>query len=272
MIQVGDPQEANAICQVFCSNRTEPLLIGSVKSNMGHAEPASGLCSIAKVRDMKPLGNINSMIQILLSIERRQIPPNLHFETPNQYIPGLVDGRLKVVTEPTPIHDGAIIGINSFGFGGSNTHVVLKVTDHLAKEHPKPSFPKILTYSGRTKEAISNVFDNVEKHMDNTHLQSLLANQANMPAKDCPYRGYMIMYRDGEGPLKDIQKVSQMKKDREIYSKFQVSITEPRPVYFIYSGMGSQWPGMAQKLMCIPLFDNSLRESSKVFQLRIRYY
>lgn len=81
--KVGDPQEANAICSVFCSNREadRPLLIGSVKSNMGHAEPASGVCSLAKV---------------LLSIERHRIPPNLHFKNPNQYIPGLLDGRLKV--------------------------------------------------------------------------------------------------------------------------------------------------------------------------------
>ncbi|CAI4233223.1 unnamed protein product [Auanema sp. JU1783] len=235
--KVGDPQEANAICQVFCSNRKQPLLIGSVKSNMGHAEPASGLCSIAK---------------ILLSIERRRIPPNLHFETPNQYIPGLTDGRLKVVTEPTEIHDGAIIGINSFGFGGSNTHVVLKVADHQAQDYPKPSIPKIITYSGRTNEAINSVFENVEKNADNTYLQALLSNQAGMPPKDCPFRGYMLLYRNGDAPaLKDIQKVS---------------ITESRPVYFIYSGMGSQWPGMAQKLMCIPMFDESLRASSKCLE------
>lgn len=127
--KVGDPQEANAICQVFCSNRTEPLLIGSVKSNMGHAEPASGVCSLAK---------------ILLSIERQMIPPNLHYNTPNQYIPGLVDGRLKVVTEPTPLA-GGIIGVNSFGFGGSNTHVILRAADHTVAPIPQHPFPKLVT-------------------------------------------------------------------------------------------------------------------------------
>lgn len=48
--KVGDPQEANAVCEVFCRDRTTPLLIGSVKSNMGHAEPSSGLASVAKVQ------------------------------------------------------------------------------------------------------------------------------------------------------------------------------------------------------------------------------
>lgn len=79
--QVGDPQEVNSIAEVFCKDRTSPLLIGSVKSNMGHSEPASGLCSIAK---------------ILVAMESGVIPQNLHFQSPNTDIPALLDGRLKV--------------------------------------------------------------------------------------------------------------------------------------------------------------------------------
>ncbi|CAJ0579052.1 unnamed protein product, partial [Mesorhabditis spiculigera] len=230
--KVGDPQEANAITQIFCSNRETPLLIGSVKSNMGHAEPASGLCSVAK---------------ILLSVSRGLIPPNLHYRSPNQYIPGLSDGRLQVVTEPTPLESG-VIGVNSFGFGGSNTHVILKVADHEAKPLPAPEFTKVLCYSGRTQDAVNHVFENVEAHAGDYYLQQLLANQANLPPKDTPFRGYMLLNRKGElPPIKDVQKVS---------------ITEPRPVYFIYSGMGSQWPGMAQDLMAIPVFNESLLKCS----------
>lgn len=47
--QAGDPQEVGALAEVFCPRRTTPLLVGSVKSNMGHSEPASGLCSVVKV-------------------------------------------------------------------------------------------------------------------------------------------------------------------------------------------------------------------------------
>ncbi|CAI5456722.1 unnamed protein product [Caenorhabditis angaria] len=234
--KVGDPQEANAICQVFCSNRTNPLLIGSVKSNMGHAEPASGVCSLAK---------------ILMSIERQTLPPNLHYNTPNQYIPGLVDGRLKVVTEPTPL-PGGIIGVNSFGFGGSNTHVILRAADHVAPALTAPSFPKIVTYPGRTQDAVESIFENIENNKDDQYLQALLANQSNLPAKDLPFRGYMLINRENnQVALKNITKVP---------------ITEPRPIYFVYSGMGSQWPGMAMKLMKIPLFDESIRASSKTLE------
>lgn len=79
--KVGDPQEVNSIAELFCKNRKTPLLIGSVKSNMGHSEPASGLCSLAKV---------------LIAMENGLIPTNLHYQNPNMDIPALSDGRLKV--------------------------------------------------------------------------------------------------------------------------------------------------------------------------------
>uniref|UniRef100_A0AC35TUX3 Carrier domain-containing protein n=1 Tax=Rhabditophanes sp. KR3021 TaxID=114890 RepID=A0AC35TUX3_9BILA len=237
--KVGDPQEANAICSVFCSDRPadKPLLIGSVKSNMGHAEPASGICSITKV---------------ILAIENREIPPNLHFNEPNPYIPGLTDGRLKVVSERTPF-TGGYIGINSFGFGGSNTHVILKAGDFTQKEASKPlTFPKIVLYSGRTQESLNTIFKNVDEHKNNEHFHSLLANQAHLSPKDTPYRGFMLLNREGpQEQLIDIQKVQ---------------VNDPRPIWFIYSGMGSQWPGMAQGLMKIPYCDDSLRKSSKCLE------
>lgn len=78
---IGDPQEVNAITDMFCKCRTDPLLIGSVKSNMGHAEASSGMASIAKV---------------LIAMETGVIPANLHFKHPNTDIPALLDGRIKV--------------------------------------------------------------------------------------------------------------------------------------------------------------------------------
>jgi len=80
-MQVGDPEELAALDQVFCKGRQTPLLIGSVKSNMGHSETASGLCSITKV---------------LIAMEHGLIPPNLHFSNPRQDVEGLLAGRFKV--------------------------------------------------------------------------------------------------------------------------------------------------------------------------------
>lgn len=106
--KVGDPQEVNSICDFFCKDRKTPLLIGSVKSNMGHSEPASGVCSIAK---------------ILIAMEAGVIPGNLHYKNANPDLYGIMDGRMKVVDRNME-WNGGIIGLNSFGFGGANAHVI----------------------------------------------------------------------------------------------------------------------------------------------------
>ncbi len=110
----GDAQELRAIESVFGRDRSaeSPLLIGSVKSNLGHCEGASGIAGLIKV---------------LLSMEHGQLPPNLHFDAPNPSSPGLVAGRMRVVTEPTQ-WDGGRVAISSFGFGGTNAVAILEGT------------------------------------------------------------------------------------------------------------------------------------------------
>jgi len=81
-MQVGDPEELAALDKIFCKGRQTPLLIGSVKSNMGHSEPVSGLCSVVKV---------------LTAMEHGHIPPNLHFSNPRQNVESLLAGRFKVL-------------------------------------------------------------------------------------------------------------------------------------------------------------------------------
>ena len=80
---LGDPEELEAISRVFCQDkkREKPLLIGSVKSNMGHGEAAAGLCSIAKA---------------VISIQEGIIPPNLHFNKPKPEQAHLFDGSMEV--------------------------------------------------------------------------------------------------------------------------------------------------------------------------------
>ena len=77
-------------------------------------------------------------------MEEKQLPPNLHFNTPNPDIPALVDGRLKVVTERTP-WNGGCVAINSFGFGGANVHVILKSFEKTDKVHA-PVLKVLLSY------------------------------------------------------------------------------------------------------------------------------
>lgn len=101
---VGDPEECKALDNIFCKNRTDPLLVGSVKSNIGHTESSSGACSIIKV---------------ILAFESGKVAPNINFEKVRTSIPPLAEKRMIVCTEPTPLK-GDKIAVNSFGFGGAN--------------------------------------------------------------------------------------------------------------------------------------------------------
>ena len=118
---------------------------------------------------------------MIIAIQRGIIPPNLHFNEPNEYIEALTDGSLKVVTEPTPFVMGSYVGVNSFGFGGSNTHILLKAPDKEDRETgtmKAPSFPKLILYSGRTKEGVENVLSHVQINAEDQHLHQFLAYQA----------------------------------------------------------------------------------------------
>jgi fatty acid synthase len=85
-LQVGDLEELKAITLAFCKDRKTLLLIGSVKSNIGHTEGASGLCSIIKV---------------IIGMETGFIPPNLHYNNPREGVESLMSGQLKVNIDNT---------------------------------------------------------------------------------------------------------------------------------------------------------------------------
>lgn len=113
--RLGDPIEATAIGNVLgrAAERTTPLLIGSVKTNIGHLEAAAGIAGLVKTT---------------LAIQNREIPPNLHFETPNPLI-AWEDLQLTVprTRTPWPVNEHPPrAGVSSFGFGGTNCHVVLE--------------------------------------------------------------------------------------------------------------------------------------------------
>lgn len=226
--KVGDPQEVNSIANFFCKNRKEPLLIGSVKSNMGHSEPASGLCSIAK---------------IVIGMEHGLIPANLHFKSPNPDIPALLDGRLKVVSKHEPFHGGCV-AVNSFGFGGANAHVILRSNPKPKTTWPPGPLPRLVTVSGRTEDAVNHFLDKLEANKNDEELLALVdeVHRNNIPGH--AHRGYALL---GEG--NQVREVSQ-------------APNEKRPIWYVFAGMGSQWPGMAKDLMKIEAFHNSINKSA----------
>ncbi|XP_055692304.1 fatty acid synthase-like [Lutzomyia longipalpis] len=220
---VGDPEEVNAICEVFCNNRKTPLPIGSVKSNMGHSEPASGVCSVAK---------------ILIAMEEGILPGNLHYSKPNPKIPALIDGRIEVLVESTP-WNGGIVSVNNFGFGGSNAHVILK-SNPKVKISRKDELPRLVVVSGRTSEAVNTLLTDIETHAQDEEYLALIneVHSKNIPLHN--YRGYAVVNKDES--LSDVVEM----------------LDANRPIWFVYTGMGSQWAHMAKDLMQIDVFRKSL--------------
>jgi acyl transferase domain-containing protein/NADPH:quinone reductase-like Zn-dependent oxidoreductase/short-subunit dehydrogenase/acyl carrier protein len=122
--QAGDPVETWAIGHAVAHGRAARLPIGSVKTNIGHLEPASGMAGLLKA---------------MLVLERGALPPSLHFNTPNPNI-DFAGLNLRVTTrlEPLPLHPGAVVGVNSFGFGGTNATVMLGAAPEPVPAPPQP--------------------------------------------------------------------------------------------------------------------------------------
>jgi acyl transferase domain-containing protein/thioesterase domain-containing protein/acyl carrier protein len=128
---VGDPIEARALGAALGHARAQPCLMGSVKTNIGHLEAASGVASLIKVA---------------LILKHRAIPPTLHFNTPNPNI-DFAALHLRVVQElqPFPRNGGSMLaGINSFGFGGANAHVILEGPPTLPRPKRNSGCPRSL--------------------------------------------------------------------------------------------------------------------------------
>src|SRR5204863_5815197 len=110
---LGDPIEVKAIASVLgnATERTQPLLIGSVKTNLGHLETAAGIAGLMKV---------------VLSLQHGAIPPHLHFKSPSPHIPWS-EIPVTVPTAVVPWLRGGtrrIAGVSSFGISGTNAHVL----------------------------------------------------------------------------------------------------------------------------------------------------
>ena len=112
---LGDPIEMEAVGKVLCQGRPKerPLLVGSVKTNIGHLEAAAGIASLIKV---------------VLSLQHGEIPPHLHFRAPSPYINwDELPVRIPTTAIPWPASDGPrLAGVSSFGMSGTNAHVLVQ--------------------------------------------------------------------------------------------------------------------------------------------------
>jgi 3-oxoacyl-(acyl-carrier-protein) synthase/acyl carrier protein len=120
--KIGDPIEMSAILNTIAKERPDTCYVGSVKSNIGHLESAAGIAGLIKA---------------VVALNHGVIPPNLHFRQPNQHI-DFAANPVEVVVEATPIDRQANVGVSSFGFGGSNAHLILRGAETAMRKEIEP--------------------------------------------------------------------------------------------------------------------------------------
>jgi acyl transferase domain-containing protein/acyl carrier protein len=150
---LGDPIEVNALGAVF-AKRSRPLLIGSVKSNIGHSEAAAGVACLIKT---------------VLAIHYREIPPHLNLRNPNPYI-AWDELPVKVVTERMAWPEGKrIAGVSSFGLSGTNAHVIVEEAPPAVDVSAPEPTRYLLCISAKTPAALAELVQRYRSYLAGTH-------------------------------------------------------------------------------------------------------
>lgn len=239
---IGDPIEASAIGQVYGAARTTPLPIGSVKANLGHLEAASGMAGLIKT---------------VLALKNRALPPALHLTTPNPHIDfsGLNLALLHEYTVLGKAQDAPLIaGVNSFGFGGANAHILLQesmpgVARQGAAGAPAADAELPLVLSARTEPALRALAKNYAQVLAGASPPSIydiayaaafrrerLEKRLALRASDAATAAELLLrYAEGESSSSS----SIVQED---------ALPPGAGVAFVYSGNGSQWAGMGRAL------------------------
>ncbi|CAA0107127.1 Phthiocerol synthesis polyketide synthase type I PpsA [Mycolicibacterium vanbaalenii] len=256
---LGDPIEARALGTVLGRGRTAdaPLLIGAIKSNLGHTEAAAGIAGFAKT---------------VLALQHGRLPANLGYETPNPHIP-FDKLRLKVVAEPTdwaPTGRPRRAGVSSFGFGGTNAHIVLEqapapVSEPAVVDADEPSMTTLVV-SGKTPQRIAATAATLAEWMAGPGASATLPQIAHALNH---HRGRQAKFatvcaRDRDSALAGLQALAAGQSAPGVVGPHDGSC---RPgTVFVYSGQGSQWAGMGRQLLVDePAFAAAVAELEPTF-------
>ncbi|MFB1296307.1 type I polyketide synthase [Mycobacterium sp. pW049] len=247
---LGDPIEAQAAGEVLGAGREpgQPLLIGSAKTNIGHLEAAAGIAGVIKV---------------ILSLEHETLPKHLHFENPSPHIPW---DRLpvEVVTETTPWERNGrsrVAGVSSFGFAGTNAHVILEeAPEAVAPEpaEPLPSTFNIVPLSARTPAALVHLAGEYRSWL-NAHPDATLADlsyTAGAGRAHLEHRAALVVdSRDAA-----VELLGALADDRPAPGLVRGETHDVPKTAWLFTGQGSQYPGMARELFDTePVFAETLQ-------------
>ncbi|MGB6246717.1 type I polyketide synthase, partial [Gordonia sp. (in: high G+C Gram-positive bacteria)] len=214
---LGDPIEVRALSTVFGEVTTPWCALGSIKSNIGHTEAAAGIAGFIKA---------------VLAVENGVLPRTLHAEEPNPAL-DLTRSAFAIANETRPWSDSArprIAGVSSFGFGGTNAHVVVEQPPHRPRfERDRAIRPCVLTVTGASAASATTHADRIVASLPDHDVRDVAFTLTHGRAR-LSYRTATVVDPDG----------------RELIDRVQpVPSSGPAPaVVFAFPGGGSQFPGM----------------------------
>lgn len=247
---VGDPIEANALGKILSTDRPEgsTCYIGSVKTNIGHTEAAAGIAGLIKA---------------VMAIKHREIPPHLHLINVNPQIK-LEELKLKIPREltPWPKTEGPLLaGVNSFGFGGTNAHVVLEEAPQFTKsgtKNPETSeereflIPISTRSEGALKEFATSCHAMAIDQTNNAQLHEIGYSMAQCRDHH-EYRLAMVVNSKEElAQHLEAYLAGETRSGMHLgyAAQKQINSLESVPkMAFVFTGMGPQWWAMGRQLM-----------------------
>ncbi|OWV29285.1 type I polyketide synthase [Halomonas campaniensis] len=254
---VGDPIETRAIGEALGQQRKTPLLIGSVKSNLGHLETASGVAGLAKA---------------LYSIQHREVPATIGIRKLNPRIK-FDEWNISVVTKAQPLKKQGrlVIGINSFGFGGANAHVILESPPERTKPEPQtPDTPLPIRLSARSEAALSQSAEALANFLRENDLRE----NDSASFYDIAYTLFNHRDQHSHGALLFAQTAEEAAARLSEFAAGEAnSVTHlerlPKAVgpVFVYDGNGCQWETMGHDLLAeSPIFAEAIDRVDALFQ------
>ncbi|MCP3804660.1 type I polyketide synthase [Allokutzneria sp. A3M-2-11 16] len=219
--RLGDPVEAAALGEVLgtAPSRRSPLLVGSVKTNIGHLEGAAGIAGLIKTA---------------LAIRHRRLPASLNFSTPNPRIP-LDQLNIRVQTESGDWPGPVLAGVSSFGMGGTNCHVVLAAPPDAPRVESRPEVAEVpWVLSGRTPAALRGQAAQLA-----TIDASTVDVGFSLATTRTPFEHRAVVFDSAE--------LSALAEGRP--GPVVGSVAAQGRTAFVFPGQGSQWVGMGLELL-----------------------
>ncbi|MGW4084043.1 SDR family NAD(P)-dependent oxidoreductase [Streptomyces sp. NPDC004822] len=232
---LGDPIEAGALAKVFCASRPEgrPLYVGSLKSNVGHAQAASGVLGLIKV---------------VQSLRHGTLPRTLHADPPSRHVDWEHSG-LRLLHEETAWPSSADrvrrAGVSAFGISGTNAHVIVEEAPPASTPTPEPSTgTRLFVLSGRGETALRGQAAALARHLADSSTD--LHDVAHTLARHRSHFEHRAALVAGDR--------DELRTALTDLAAGRLTPPGPREdptgkVAFLYAGHGGQWPGMALDLM-----------------------